>query len=262
MGARVVLSLDGAIVSETELTKPVVVVGRHPDCDLVIDHPAISGRHMIFRTVGSTVYAEDLASTNGLMVNGVPTESQVIHHLDVIDIGEHKLHFFDDALLAGGVRDLESTVLTDYERTMVAAQSPPAPAPAPAPARPAAKGDDLSRTMAIMRDPSLVAPAPVPQQGGAGLALQVVAGEDRGKTLTLDRTNTMIGHSGTETALVVRRGQSFFIARLAGSRPPRLNGRELGPGTHPIGVQDVIEIGASRFEVVRATQETADEPQG
>ncbi len=260
MAARVVLSLDGAIVSETELTKPVVVVGRHPDCDLVIEHPAVSGRHMLLRTVGATVYAEDLASTNGIMVNGVATGSQVIHHLDVIDIGQHKLHFFDDALLAGGVRDLESTVLTDYERTMIAIQAPPA---AP---RPPAKPDDLSRTMAIARDPTLVAPeaarqAAVPREG-AGLVLQVLDGEGRGETVLLERANTMIGHSGADTALIVRRGQSFFIARLAGSRPPRLNGKELGPGTHPIGVNDVIEVGASRFEVVQATQETAGEPQG
>ena len=51
MGARVVLSLDGAIVTEVELTKPVTVVGRHPACDICVDHPAISGRHMLFRIV-------------------------------------------------------------------------------------------------------------------------------------------------------------------------------------------------------------------
>ena len=46
MAARVVLSLDDAIVSEVSLEKPVTVIGRHPGCDIVIDHPAISGRHM------------------------------------------------------------------------------------------------------------------------------------------------------------------------------------------------------------------------
>jgi hypothetical protein len=258
VGTRVVLSLDGAIVSEAELTKRDVIVGRYPDCDLVIDHPAVSARHMIFRTVGSTVYAEDLDSTNGLIVNGVATERQVVHHLDVIEIGLHKLHFFDDALLAGGLHDLESTVLTDYERTMIAMRSTPLPAAA----RPSAKPDDLPGAMAIDRDASPAVPAPTQQQHVAALALQVVEGEGRGETLPLDRTNTLVRYSATEAALVVRRGQSFFVARLAGSRPPRLNGKELGPGTHPIGLQDMIEIGASRFQVVRATRETTGEPQG
>jgi hypothetical protein len=262
VGARVVVSFEGAIVGETELAKPVVVVGRHPDCDVVIDDPAISGRHMVFRTVEHTVYAEDLASTNGVLVNGVATGNQVVHHLDVIEVGRHKLHFFDDALLAGGVRDLESTVLTDYERTMLAAHA--APAPAAAAPRPSREADELSRTMVIARDPSLAEAGAARPAGRepAGLALQVVAGEGKGDRVLLDKANTMIGHSGADTALIVRRGQSFFIARLAGSRPPRLNGRDLGPGTHPIAASDVIEVGHSRFEVVKSTQEAADAPQG
>ena len=57
MGARIVLSLEDEIVTEVELTKAVTVVGRHPACDICVDHPAISGRHMLFRMVGRTVGA-------------------------------------------------------------------------------------------------------------------------------------------------------------------------------------------------------------
>ena len=133
MGARVVLSLDGAIVSEVELTKPVTIVGRHPACDVCIDHPAISARHMLFRIEGRTVYVEDLASTNGTKVNGITSSHQVVHHLDLIEVGKHKLHFFDDSLLSGSVGDLESTVLTDYERTMLVQHAPPPAVPRPGP---------------------------------------------------------------------------------------------------------------------------------
>ena len=111
MSIRIVVSLDEAILNEVELTKPVTVVGRHPTCDIVIDHPAVSGRHMLFRMVSRTVYAEDLASTNGIKVNGIATAHHVVHHLDLIELGRHKLHFFDGALLAGGVGDLDDTVL-------------------------------------------------------------------------------------------------------------------------------------------------------
>jgi pSer/pThr/pTyr-binding forkhead associated (FHA) protein len=125
VGARVVVSLEGAIVTEVELDKPVTVIGRHPACDVCIDHPAVSGRHMLFRVVDRTVYAEDLASTNGTKVNGHATQHQVVHHLDMIEVGRHRLHFFDDALLAaGGLANLESTVHTDFEKTMVASHVP------------------------------------------------------------------------------------------------------------------------------------------
>ena len=61
MAARLVLSLDGSILQEIELAKPVTVMGRHPDCDIVVDDAAVSGRHMLFRVVNRTVYAEDQA---------------------------------------------------------------------------------------------------------------------------------------------------------------------------------------------------------
>jgi len=255
VGARVVLSLDGAIVTEVELSKPVMVVGRHPACDICVDHPAVSARHMLFRTVNRTVYVEDLASTNGTRVNGLATQHQVVHHLDLIEIGKHKLHFFDDAMLAGGLDNLESTVHTDYERTMLAAHVSEAPAPAP---RAAASADDLSRTMAIPRE-VLSRGGPVQEVvrtdeeapvGQASLALRVLAGQRTGEVIALEQANTMLGTAGAETALVVRRNNGFFLARFGGTQPPRLNRKDLGPGTHRLAPRDVIEVGNAKFEVI------------
>jgi len=256
MGARVVVSLDGEILAEVALSKPLTVVGRHPECDVVIEHPAVSARHMVFRTVNRTVYAEDLASTNGTKVNGLATSHHVVNHLDLIEIGRHKLHFFDDALLAGALDDLESTVVNQYEQTMLvghAAEARRAPV-----SREAASG--LDRTMTITRPPlAQLAPAQaapaVPHgdaNGRAALALRVLAGPDEGTTVALDRPNTMIGRVGRDTALVIRRGNNFFIARLAGQRPLSLNRVELAPGTHPLGEGDVIDVGANTFEVIVA----------
>lgn len=258
MSARVVLSFNDEIVREVELVKPVTVVGRHPDCDIVIEHPAVSGRHMLFRIVNQTVYAEDLASTNGTRVNGLPTMHQVVHHLDTIEIGRHKMHFFDDTLLAGGVSSLENTVLTEFERTMMAENLSERPAPAPVNGH--RRDEDLSRTLAIPRDPALREAA---MQGEVVLedevlpegsfALRVIAGERRGEIINLNRANTMIGLAGGDTALVVKRGEHYFLARFSGHRPPRLNRQDLGPGTHPISPHDVIDVGGSSFEVIQAT---------
>lgn len=252
MAARVVLSYDDEIVREVELARAVTVVGRHPDCDIVIEHPAVSGRHMLFRVVNHTVYVEDLASTNGTKVNGIATSHQVVHHLDMIEVGRHKIHFFDDSMMAGGVASLEDTVHTDFERTMLAAH---VQAPARAAEKPAA---DLSRTMAIARDPTLRLGADGPEAqvavGPAVLALRVVSGPRAGQLVRLDLANTMIGASGSDTALVVRRGQGLFLARFGGNRAPRLNRRELEPGSHPIGAGDVIEVGGTRFEVIELTE--------
>jgi hypothetical protein len=252
--ARVVVSLEGVIVTEVELTKPVTVVGRHPACDICIDHPAVSGRHMLFRVVNRTVYAEDLASTNGTKVNGHTTQHQVVHHLDMIEVGRHRLHFFDDELLAaGGVSNLETTVHTDFEKTMIAAH---AHAPAAA-ARPTPRNEDLSRTMAIPRDPALrQGPAPESVQterepSAAGRALRVLSGMHTGEVVSLEKANTMLGNAGADSALVVRRGEGYYIARFGGNAP-RLNRKELEPGAHRIAPRDMIEVGNSRYEVITA----------
>lgn len=245
MGARVVLSLDERIVTEVELTKPVTVLGRHPGCDIVVDHPAVSGRHLLFRIVGKTVYAEDLASTNGTKVNGIPASNQVIHHLDLIEVGKHKVHFFDDDMLAGRVGGLESTVQTDYERTVMAQHAPPPPA-----AKPLFRGDDeLARTTLIPRLGPAQENVRTEDLEPGTLALRVVAGGKPGDLLPLTRPNTMIGSAGADTALVIRRGHTFFIARLSGAAP-RLNRKELAPGTHPIGPRDTIDVGGWSFEVI------------
>jgi hypothetical protein len=219
---------------------------------------------MLFRVVNRTVYVEDLASTNGTKVNGIAVSHQVIHHLDLVEIGKHKMHFFDDALMAGKVGSLESTVLTDYERTMLAANAAAQAAPAPEPAaRPAAASeeDDLSRTLAIARNPALElnADGKVAATGSEGvalalaLALRVIDGERKGALISLASANTMIGAAGGDTALVVRRGQGLFLSRFGGSSPPRLNRRDLGPGSHRIALSDVIDVGGSTFQVIQVT---------
>ena len=256
MAARVVLSFNDEIVTEVELSRPVTVVGRHPDCDVVIEHPAVSGRHMLFRVVNRTVYVEDLASTNGTKVNGIAVSHQVIHHLDMIEVGRHKMHYFDDALMSGKVGSLESTVLTDYERTLLAAHAGAAAAqPVEAPVLTSREDDDLSRTVAIARNPALDLDAAARQAAdapeGSVLALRVIAGERTGMLISLANANTMIGSAGGDTALVVRRGQGFFLSRFGGSRAPRLNRQDLGPGSHPIALSDVIDVGGSTFQVIQ-----------
>ena len=256
--ARVVVSFEGTILQEVPLEKPTTVVGRHPGCDIVIDHPAVSARHMLLRIVSRTVYLEDLASTNGTQVNGVAASNQVIHHLDLIQVGKHRLHFFDDSMLKGRMGGLESTIQTDFERTVMAGHAESVPAAAPmTPPPPVPREDlDLDRTLAVPRDPSLsLAPqeaARVAAMATATLALKVLSGPQGGATITLERANTMIGQAGGDTALVVRRGPAYFLARFSGQRPPRLNRQALGPGTHALAENDEIEVGGVSFQVIKA----------
>jgi hypothetical protein len=135
---------------------------------------------------------------------------------------------------------------------MLAAHVPVPAAPAPA-AKAASRDEDIDRTKVLRTIP----PAGGLEQTKPGvaappMALKVVEGARKGEVIVLDKANTMIGTAGADTALVVKRAGKFLIARLSGQRPLKLNRRELGPGTHPLTEQDVIDVGNSRFEVILA----------
>jgi hypothetical protein len=82
------------------------------------------------------------------------------------------------------------------------------------------------------------------------LALRRLSGDRTGELVSLQQANTMLGSPGGDSALVVKRGAGFLLARFGGA-PPRLNRKELGPGTHPIAARAVIDVGGAKFEVVQ-----------
>lgn len=66
------------------LDKPIVLVGRHPDCDAVIlNSRKISRKHCAVALVNNRFVVRDLGSMNGVWVNGVRVETQ-----SAVDFGD------------------------------------------------------------------------------------------------------------------------------------------------------------------------------
>lgn len=64
-----------------------LLVGRDPDCDIVIPNHQVSRHHARFTLTPKGVILEDLASKNGTYHNGKPiTETILVHEDDVIQI--------------------------------------------------------------------------------------------------------------------------------------------------------------------------------
>ncbi len=75
---------------EFELVSGVTVVGRGDSCELMLDDPLISRRHACFVVDDGEVVLKDLASTNGVLVNGSRVEElRVLVPGDHITIGQH-----------------------------------------------------------------------------------------------------------------------------------------------------------------------------
>ena len=238
MPARIVLSRGQELLREIVLDKPFTIVGRDPSSDIVIDDITVSKRHMRLELVGQTLYVEDLSSTNGLRVNGHAATRQVVHHLDVIEIGNHKIYVFDDAMLPGGTLRPESTVQTDYERTRLAEH-----APAPQPGNIVIHAPEKDSATLPLADTQ-----PTTASRASWRVLGLKRLDDAAGVVRLDQANTMVGAAG-HSALLVRRRDALYLSRLS-HETLRINGREVGAGSYAVGVDDVVEVGSVKYLVV------------
>ena len=101
---KMIISLDGIVLKEVQLTKDRTSLGRRPYNDIVIDNMAVSGEHAVLQMSGNETYIEDLNSTNGTYVNGKTVKKQQLHHDDVVEIGKYKIQYVTEAQLANAVK--------------------------------------------------------------------------------------------------------------------------------------------------------------
>ena len=70
-----------------------VVIGRLPECAVVVSDPNVSRRHAEVKRQGSEVVLTDLQSTNGTRVNGVPVRERILEDGDEIVVGTTAMHY-------------------------------------------------------------------------------------------------------------------------------------------------------------------------
>ena len=93
---KMIVSIDGVVIKEVQLTKERTTLGRRPNNDIVIDNLAVSGEHAVFQMTGHQVYLEDLNSTNGTYVNGKAARKQLLQSGDIVEVGKYIIKFSDD----------------------------------------------------------------------------------------------------------------------------------------------------------------------
>jgi FHA domain-containing protein/uncharacterized protein DUF1707 len=69
------------------------LLGRHPDCDLVIDDDSVSRRHASIRREGDRWLLVDLGSRNGTQVNGWRVAEAHVFDGDELVLGRTRLEF-------------------------------------------------------------------------------------------------------------------------------------------------------------------------
>ena len=100
MPAQLVALNDGPNIL---LDKPILLLGRHPECDIQIDSRKISRRHCCIAQVSDYLVVRDLGSTNGIRINGVRVQEGRLAQGDELTIGNHRYQVRWDAAAAAPV---------------------------------------------------------------------------------------------------------------------------------------------------------------
>jgi predicted component of type VI protein secretion system len=72
------------------LDKPILLIGRHPECDIQIDSRKVSRRHCCIAQVEDFLIVRDLGSTNGIRVNGARVAEGRLKSGDELTIGNNR----------------------------------------------------------------------------------------------------------------------------------------------------------------------------
>lgn len=258
MAAKLILSMDGAVIQEYPLNKERMIIGRKAHNDIVIDNLAVSGEHAAIVTILNDSFLEDLDSTNGLEVNGVPTKKHFLQNNDLIEIGKYKLKYINDQTSQTNPADFEKTMVmrapvkqaaAGAEKSAMDTQINPLAAPA---------ADAVEKTGRFEAHPPLTPAAPVQVaappvntvQASAPKAavVQILTGPNAGKELELIKNLTTLGKPGVQVAVLTRRPQGFFITHVEGANHPAVNGQVLGDQPHQMNDHDVIELAGVKME--------------
>jgi len=87
-GWSVVVITGSTLGQRVEVGERPLVVGRSPECGWVLQGGGLSRRHCTLWTVGGRLWIRDLASTNGVCVNGARVPAQELNAGDEVALGD------------------------------------------------------------------------------------------------------------------------------------------------------------------------------
>jgi predicted component of type VI protein secretion system len=222
--ARLILSLDGSVLAEYNMTKERYTLGRLPDNDVRVDNAAVSGHHALIINILNDSFLEDLNSTNGTYVNGKLIKKHALQHGDVITIGHHHLRYVDS--------QIEGDEQDEFERTMVIG--------------PGQVSDKRLRAATGMAGAAPASQAPAAARKPIPAAkLQVLSGQFAGRELELTKPLTTLGRPGIQVAAITRRADGYTLVHVESARDgdfPLVNGEPTGPQARRLSDNDVITL--------------------
>lgn len=242
--AKLIITLDGNLLSEFELTKARITIGRKPHNDIPIDNLAISGEHTAITQVNNEFIVEDMGSTNGTLVNDLPITKHTLHHGDEIEIGKYRIKYVNIQELGSKIEAHEKTE-PDFEKTMIIR-------PNQVPPTIVGKKPDssmMAHTVPLVTsEATRSAEPPASATVGTTAIIQILNGTNAGKELELTKTLTSLGKPGVQAAVITRRPNGYFITHVQGEHYPIVNNQTLDAHPRQLADHDIIELAGVKME--------------
>jgi pSer/pThr/pTyr-binding forkhead associated (FHA) protein len=260
---KLVISDDEGKTTVVPLARDEITIGRKEGNTIRLTERNVSRRHARMHRGRASFVIEDLASYNGIVLNGARlAETRPVRHGDQILIGDYKLQIVDEpgAQVAPPTPTPTPAPPSEHHAPLLPASAPPSTPAAPA----SAPG------LAALNDPF------APPQPGAGAAtvpehirgLRVVFLAPAGvpAPVMLDRLPIIMGRSeaadvalpfssiSREHARLFIEDDKLFIEDMGSSNGVQINGEkhkkvELAPG-------DMVQLGVVEFRVARRGDST------
>ena len=242
---KLILKFGEREMQECAVGTHPVSIGRLPDNMIVIDNPAVSGRHARVFREGNHYVVEDLRSTNGTFVNEKPIARHTLLEGDIVLVGKHSLVF----TLAGGeeervaaaadpfVPEIGGTMVLDTLRQ-----------------KSLLEGLDQGRPSHMHSViPKTSIPAPPPRPG----SVRVLSGHSDRSEYPLTAVTTLIGKADNAqirtkgwfkpkvSAAIARKGDGFTVTSMGAN--VMVNNQKVS-GRHDLRDGDTIQVSGLTLE--------------
>jgi pSer/pThr/pTyr-binding forkhead associated (FHA) protein len=249
--AKLIFSFDNKVLSEFQLNKQRVSIGRKSTNDIHIDNLAVSGEHALILKVGDYFYVEDQQSTNGTELNTKLVKSHLLESGDIISFGKHQLKFIGDESPKAQNKHQNDGVSV-FDKTVFMR-----PAPKNKPKQLVIESQQNSTEVVVDSDVAAqeadkLAATPLSVNASTPAIsvgrIQVLNGTNVGRELILNKAITTLGKTGVQVAVITRRPHGYFIAHVEGKVFPTVNGTSSGSQAFALGDHDVIELAGVKME--------------
>jgi pSer/pThr/pTyr-binding forkhead associated (FHA) protein len=223
--AKLTISRDGTIVDNRFIDKPSFTIGSDADSDLPLTGAGISRCHARITSVANDDILEDLASTNGTLVNGLAITQQVLKNNDVIEIADYQIRYRNQRAVDG----------PSFDKTMIIQ-----------PLELETGNSTLSDANTLSRKKQRLT-----RSHARPALLRDLRSPQSNTTVELTQLLRTVGSANKELAVINNRPHGYFITHVSGRKSTRVNGQAIGTEPRQLMHNDVIEVANEKLQFVQ-----------